>query len=203
MQIRDQASTCGITTEPDVATTLDLSIMYEEKTHETEHQMLNFLRSMLVRSSRKLIAEIKQESWSTTSDERKSKELNMLKISKLQLNEMARQNHNLFLTRLVRHLRRTYAQRLDEMSDDALLKFVQTITSMAPRWGLHKECEVAEIAMLVLEIKFVTGLEAMPEWFAQTVRDPELNPASKLHQLVRQWHEKLAGMRRRSLTSFA
>jgi hypothetical protein len=115
----------------------------------------------------------------------------MLKFTHAQIDELARRQREQFYVRLATHLRRSYGARLGEMSDDQLAAFVKNITATAPRWGLHKESEIAEITMLVMEIKLATNARAMPEWFSKTVQNSDINASSKLYQLVRQWHEAL------------
>lgn len=116
----------------------------------------------------------------------------MIRIDAVQMEVIQRVQAAAFVGKLVRLLQRAYGDRLSTLSPEAQNLFAESVMAQGPEWGLRTESEIAELAMLVMEIKLVGGpQQPMPAWFATVVNDPTLHAQAKLYQLVRRWHEEL------------
>ena len=116
----------------------------------------------------------------------------MLHIDPEQMAVLQRAQSAAFVVKLMRLLRSAYGERLAVLSPEAQALFAERIVAQGPEWGLHTESEIAELAMLVMEIKLVGGpQQPMPSWFASVVNDGTLHAQAKLYQLVSRWREEL------------
>lgn len=116
----------------------------------------------------------------------------MLQIDPVQMEVLQRMQASAFVGKLTRLLQRAYGDRLAVLTPEAQQLFAARLVAQGPAWGLHTESEIAELAMLVMEIKLVGGpQQPMPAWFATVVNDSTLHAQAKLYQLVSRWREEL------------
>jgi hypothetical protein len=116
----------------------------------------------------------------------------MSRIRGRQFEQLGRRHHQAFVVRLRTHLCQCYgATWADMVHSHQQHDFVQRIVQQAPQWGFEAESDIAELAMLVLELRLARGAVPMPAWFAQVVKDVTLNPTAKLYQLISRWHDDL------------
>ena len=115
----------------------------------------------------------------------------MLRLSSVQLDRLRGGRGGQFPERLTTHLRSTYGPHLGAWTPEALRDLVNTVLGAADRWGFQSEREIAEVAMLMLEVKLARNPARMPQWFSEIVADGTLHGDAKLYHLHRSWHEQL------------
>src|SRR5690349_9155277 len=98
----------------------------------------------------------------------------MLQIRPDQITKLRGRRSEQFQHRLVNHLQITYRDHLRDWPREQLEAFAKTVTAAAPQWGFRAERDIAEVAMLVLEIKLAWNPPRTPPWFQSVVTDKTL-----------------------------
>lgn len=115
----------------------------------------------------------------------------MLSFDKRHLAQMASAHRDGFMERLLALLRQHYGPTWLGLAPADQRQFADRVVQQAPRWGFEAESDIAELAMLLVEMRLVNGHAPMPAWFAQVVNDTTLVPAAKLYQLIHRWHQEI------------
>lgn len=127
----------------------------------------------------------------------------MLKLRPNQMLQIQDRRVQRFGQRVVALLREHYASHLDALPDGTVKDLVEHCTTLAPHWGFRSESDIAEVTMLLLEIRVATRTTAEPPWFRSIVDDPSLNPNAKLYHLVQHWQHELGRLQGTRTTAVA
>ena len=122
----------------------------------------------------------------------------MLQFQSSQFESLSAQRSSPFAERLRVHLATSYADHLSDWPPEAVTSFADTAARAAAQWGFRAERDIAELAMLIMEMKLVAREQRLPDWFARIVTDESLHTPAKLYHLIACWQTDLPRAQRGS-----
>ncbi|MEI8266727.1 MAG: hypothetical protein WCI59_13385 [Betaproteobacteria bacterium] len=122
----------------------------------------------------------------------------MLQFQSRQFDTLSEQRSIPFSERLRAHLATSYADHLSDWPPEAVTSFADAAVRAAAQWGFRAERDIAELAMLIMEMKLVAREQRLPDWFARIVTDESLHTPAKLYHLIACWQTELPRAQRGS-----